>query len=288
MYARGRVDSAEDYWRVRRGDPNLATRVTAVANLASFAVLHGRLREGDSLVNVARAMSATMRGVAPSSFDDSVSKASGLIWFLAQNDRGVRMIDAALARTPLRTLPLEKGAYFNVAMAYANAGRPDKARAVLGQYEREVHDPRYLVLAEPARHQILGEIALAEKRPLDAVHEFWRSDSLADGPDGDCYFCKEVLVGRAYDLANMPDSAITHFERFLSGTFPGRLGIDDQYLPAVHKRLAELYEGRGDAQRAASHYLTFISLWKNADPELQPRVQDAKNRLARLPGLAGR
>lgn len=288
MYARGQLDSAEAYWRARLNDPNLSTRLAAVSNLSSFAVLHGRLRQADSLSGVAREMSARLRGLARNPFDDSLSRAFGYIWYLSQNERGVRMLDEALARTPLRTMPDEHGAYFTVAIAYALAGRADKARVVLGQFDSEVNDTRYRVLAEPARHQVLGEIALAERRPLDAVREFWRSDSLSDGPDGDCYFCKDVLIGRAYDLANMPDSAIAHFERFIGAKFPGRVGIDDQYLPAVHKRLGELYESKGDTQRSASHYVAFIDLWKNADPELQPRVQDAKRRLAELPGVAGR
>jgi tetratricopeptide (TPR) repeat protein len=288
MYSRGQLDSAETYWRGRMTDPNLSTRISAIANLSSFALLHGRLREADSLARSARTMSAAMRGVPVNPFNDSVSKASGVIWFLNENERGVRMLDAVLLRTPLRTLPDEPSAYLNVATAYALAGRPDKARAVMTQYDHEVHDARFRTLAEPAWHQVLGEIALAEKRPLDAVREFWRSDSLSDGPDGDCYFCKDVLLGRAYDLANMPDSAIAHFERYLGAKYPGRLGIDDQNLPAVYKRLGELYDARGDTQRAASHYMAFINLWKNADPELQPRVKDTKDRLARLPGVAGR
>ena len=111
---------------------------------------------------------------------------------------------------------------------------------------------------------------------------------MADGPNGDCYFCKDVLIGRAYDLANMPDSAIKYLERFVDAKFPGRVSIDDAYLPAVHEWLGELYESKGDTQRAASHFAAFIDLWKNADPELQPRVMDAKRRFARLPGVAGR
>lgn len=288
MYARGHLDSAETYWRERINDPNASTRLAATGNLSSFAALRGRLRQADSLFGVAQAMSSRMRGVERSSLDDSVAKASGLIWFLGENERGVRMLDAALARTPLRTAPVEHVSYFNIATAYALAGRPDKARAVLAQYDHEVHDARYLVLAAPARHQVLGEIALAEKRPLDAVREFWHSDSLSDGPDGDCYFCKDVLIGRAYDLANMPDSAVNHFEHFLGAIYPGRLGIDGQYLAAVHKRLGELYEAQGETQRAASHYVAFTDLWKNADPALQPKVQDAKRRLSRLAGVSGR
>jgi hypothetical protein len=43
-----------------------------------------------------------------------------------------------------------------------------------------------------------------------------------------------------------------------------------------------LYEGLGDTAKAIANYRGFIELWKNADPELQPRVADAKRRLARL------
>jgi hypothetical protein len=31
-----------------------------------------------------------------------------------------------------------------------------------------------------------------------------------------------------------------------------------------------------------SHYLAFIALWKDADPELQPKVAEVKARVARM------
>ena len=287
MYARGQTDSAENYWRMLPTDGNPTLKVSALANLAQFAILHGRLHAGDSLGTAARAVNAT-RGVQRSPLNDSLSTAQGIVWFLGENERAVRMLDAALARTPLRTLPEEQRPYFSAAMIYAMAGRVDRARAMLAQYDAEVKDSTTRTLEMPGRHWALGEIAIAEKRPLDAVCEFWKSDSLPDGPDGDCYFCKDVLIGRAFDIANQPDSAIAHFERFLGAKYPSRLGFDDEYLPAVRKRLGELYEAKGDNQRAASNYITFIELWKNTDPELQPKVQDAKRRLARLKDVAGR
>lgn len=33
--------------------------------------------------------------------------------------------------------------------------------------------------------------------------------------------------------------------------------------------------------------MKFVDLWKNADPELQPRVRDAGDRFARLQGQGG-
>jgi hypothetical protein len=37
-----------------------------------------------------------------------------------------------------------------------------------------------------------------------------------------------------------------------------------------------------DWEKAVGHYLKFVELWKNADPELQPKVASVKQRLARL------
>ena len=34
--------------------------------------------------------------------------------------------------------------------------------------------------------------------------------------------------------------------------------------------------------RAHEHYAAFVDLWKNADPELQPKVAAVRRRMARL------
>ena len=53
-------------------------------------------------------------------------------------------------------------------------------------------------------------------------------------------------------------------------------------LPAIHERLGQLYVSMGNTEKAIDHYRAFVELWKNADAELQPRVADARARLARL------
>jgi hypothetical protein len=58
--------------------------------------------------------------------------------------------------------------------------------------------------------------------------------------------------------------------------------MDPIRLPAIRERLGQLYESMGNTQKAADEYRAFIELWKNADPELQPRVADARQRLAKL------
>jgi DNA-binding SARP family transcriptional activator len=51
--------------------------------------------------------------------------------------------------------------------------------------------------------------------------------------------------------------------------------------PAL-KRLGELYEAKGDRKRAREYYEKFVTLWKDADPELQPGVKEVRGRLAKL------
>jgi len=58
--------------------------------------------------------------------------------------------------------------------------------------------------------------------------------------------------------------------------------MDPIRLPAIRERLAQLYEALGQPEKAAEQYRAFIELWKDADQELQPRVSDARQRLAKL------
>ncbi len=67
--------------------------------------------------------------------------------------------------------------------------------------------------------------------------------------------------------------------RCLANTNVGRINPDTWWIGPAHKRLGELCEARGDAKRAAEQYAAFVELWKHADPELQPRVAEARARL---------
>ena len=58
--------------------------------------------------------------------------------------------------------------------------------------------------------------------------------------------------------------------------------IDAVYRAGTHKRLGELYEARGDRQKALGHYLQFVELWKNADPDLKPKVREVRAKIDRL------
>ena len=53
------------------------------------------------------------------------------------------------------------------------------------------------------------------------------------------------------------------------------------------RRLGELYEARGDRQKALEYYDRFVALWSDADAEFQPQVDDIRRRIAALAGERG-
>ncbi|HEY4139729.1 MAG TPA: hypothetical protein VGN65_14805, partial [Casimicrobiaceae bacterium] len=118
--------------------------------------------------------------------------------------------------------------------------------------------------------------------PADAVREIWKRDSLPDGPSSSCEHCLDFDLGRAYDLADKPDSTIKYWERYLADTYTRSPSRDGPILAGVHKRLGEIYEAKGDLPKAESHFTSFLELWSNADPELQPKVTEVKKRLAAI------
>jgi tetratricopeptide (TPR) repeat protein len=91
-------------------------------------------------------------------------------------------------------------------------------------------------------------------------------------------------LGRAYDAAGNRDSAIAIGERYTRTPDVYRFLVDWLELAAAHKRLGGLYEQSGNVESAVEHYNEFVELWKDADPELQPQVEDVRRRIARLVG----
>ena len=54
------------------------------------------------------------------------------------------------------------------------------------------------------------------------------------------------------------------------------------YLAISHLRRGEIYESLGQEEQAVEHYSRFIELWRDCDPELQPLLEDAKEKLSEL------
>jgi hypothetical protein len=54
------------------------------------------------------------------------------------------------------------------------------------------------------------------------------------------------------------------------------------FLPAAALRQAEIYEALDEPTKAAEQYAEFVEMWRDADPELQPIVEEVRANLKRL------
>jgi tetratricopeptide (TPR) repeat protein len=126
-----------------------------------------------------------------------------------------------------------------------------------------------------------GEIALAEGKGREALVAFRK------GAAKSCPACAAMTYARAFEQLGQADSTIYWYEKVLASTTNRMFQVFARRLARTYKRLGELYEAKGDLKNAIQRYSDFIALWKDADTSLQPAVQDARDRVAKLQAKRG-
>ncbi len=170
------------------------------------------------------------------------------------------------------------GAFNGLAWACAGFGDATCAR----EFAARSGMPEDPGLLDPWWHHALrGEIALAEGSHDEAIRRFRFRDQAG------CWSCSESSVGRVLRARGELEAAADAFDRFLESPSPGRVREREWEVPLVHLWAARLREELGDAPRARHHYTRLLELWEGADPELGPRLDEARAALARLGGGAG-
>jgi serine/threonine-protein kinase len=257
-------------------------RAEAHRHLAIVAAVRGQLMEAER--HLRDAMAARLNAGRTDQYLAEVILLTSLTAAVAgEPARAVSELERALARHPLRSLQPVYRPYLDLATAFARAGRVDRARALLAEYE-QVRDPRWHVLGviygAKRRKALLelswGDIAVAERRWPTAIARFRAAVAEEATPAFGL-----ADLGRAYDLTGESDSAIAVYERYLdapdvfdeSSTDRGTLAIE---LAGIYRRLGELYRQRGESGKAKAYSARFVELWKDCDPKLRPQVIQAR------------
>jgi tetratricopeptide (TPR) repeat protein len=311
LVAQGKVDEAErilaDFARRVPGHPTVATSEVALAgarfdyergervtrefgeanrssafwsiytsfNLATLSEVRGRLADAERYLTEAIA-AAEDQGDLALVVGAHVRLAFYDLMFRGEAARAVERVEATLQRHPLETMSLLERPYLTLATFYALAERPERARAYLNEAERATEADRGRD-SEGDVEATAGLVALAEGNLPRAIEQIRAAD------EGACSICTLPFLGHAYDEAGQPDSVVAIYERYVNTPWLYRLGSSDWFaLANVYERLAGLYEMRGDTEQALIYYNRFVELWKDADPELQPRVEAARRAVERL------
>ena len=67
------------------------------------------------------------------------------------------------------------------------------------------------------------------------------------------------------------------YERYLATPWLWRYEADAAELGWAMKRLAELYDARGETAKASAMRGRLLELWRRADPELQPVIAEVRD-----------
>ena len=288
---RGQYDSsAAIFERLRSAyaESRMVRLNTARAH-GDLARLQGRLTEAyRHAVAAARERYPAASGDTLTKLVTGFERGADEIALLEQPARGLSRLRAVMEGGALQQVDPIDRPYLEAAYLYARAGRPELARQALAARLQALDVDSMFGPLSPDRYEynyrkeIEANIAAAEGRVAEALrllretgdtspHRPW---ALSD-------------IGRIHDAAGQPDSALTAYELYLSSTALQRIELDARDLARVLFRSAELLEARGESAAAAERYGRFIALWRNADPELQPRVGEARRRLAALTAEPG-
>ena len=283
--ARGDYDRAEKWLRDQRAalPRDLTLQQMSTRRLAALATLRGQLvdaeRYWNEVLEAAAPASAAMR------LEAALALARQDLLLRGSPGRAVRRLDEALARSPLDAMPLMDRPYLALAVVYAQAGRLERAKSLIVAFRRDV--PPELRYARTASDGVrledlaTGVIALEDGKFTVAVGDLRRADQ------GNVESAVLPMLGLAFERSGRADSAIAVYERYLRPEMRAGIGVDVDWLAIAHRRLARLYERRGDVARAALHYSHFVRLWERADAELQTQVRDVRLRLRELGASAG-
>jgi tetratricopeptide (TPR) repeat protein/TolB-like protein len=277
--AMGRKDftKADEVTTAAYNDPKAASqRDFASLVRMQLSSVRGQIRQAlrfyGETESILAARSDTKMPVLRASLDSAWVRA----FYFGEVAQARELVRKALAAVPMESLPAsERQWQYLIAIAQAS-GDAAAARAALRSFERDL--PQMGVTQAPgALAEARANVALAEGRAAEAIPLFRE----ADRTYASCLRCAMVNFARAFDLDGQRDSAIAYFQRYVNSP-AGDMFLDQDWLAGSYKRLGELYEAAGDLPKAVTNLEKFVELWKDADPELQPKVRDARERLTRI------
>jgi tRNA A-37 threonylcarbamoyl transferase component Bud32/tetratricopeptide (TPR) repeat protein len=266
-------------WAIARGMEGFKSEPLAVEIGAylHFAVAQraGKLRQAIASLMTARQV-ALQRGSRMHVYSGFTDQAYHDVYFRGDSARAVRLLDSLLKVVPMESLPPRDRNYSSFTYVYMHAGRPDRIRELVRAQERD--DPKaFDELQVPILPLQRGVLARVEGRPADALRHFREASRV-----GASRWVAPRIALAHLDLGQK-DSAVVYFERFLNSSTIDLDGfIEAAWLAEVRQRLAELYEERGEVDKAHALYAALVEQWRYADPELQPQVRKFRDRMRQL------
>lgn len=185
---------------------------------------------------------------------------------------GLPIADEMLEQAAAR-LPEDDGTPNLLAAAYAiDLGQWDRYESILSLMRQRLES------AEAAGDSSEIDLARFHLRSAEAIGlmERGRLEEAAAAFEAlrSPWWTHRWWLGQIYLELGRPRDAIQWLNTFVS--------ISGAYWPLAHLYLGKAFEELGDDEQARASYAAFLDMWRDADPELQPLVEEARAALVRL------
>lgn len=163
------------------------------------------------------------------------------------------------------------------ALAFARAGDTSRAETLANELSRQF--PSDTLLQQYWLPTIRGSIALSRRKPVQALDQL-RPVSYelgANGPFvGNMYAV--YIHGEAFLAAGQGKEAAAEFQKFADHR---SIAANSPLAALARLGLGRAYAFQGDTSKARAAYQEFLTIWKEADPDI-PILKQAKAEYARL------
>jgi tetratricopeptide (TPR) repeat protein len=244
-------------------------------NLAGALAIRGKLAEADRMQRTL-SEERSGRGDATNAMEVELLRVIPIALYREDPRAAKLALDAVLRSHPLDRLqpqerPLLAGIY-----AATSAGDHDLATRLLEEFGRNrgnIPGRAWGFLLQLARGQVLS---MKKESLPEGLAAFRKAAAV-------CAYCAEAPLGLAFERAGMADSALAHYQHWADvGEQIWEAGVYYHWAPLAYFRLGELYQAKGDTLKAVDYYGRFTELWREADPEFQPKVKEVRLRIADL------
>ena len=244
-------------------------------NLAGALAIRGKLAEADRMQRTL-SEERSGRGDATNAMEVELLRVIPIALYREDPRAAKLALDAVLRSHPLDRLqpqerPLLAGIY-----AATSAGDHDLATRLLEEFGRNrgnIPGRAWGFLLQLARGQVLS---MKKESLSEGLAAFRKAAAV-------CAYCAEAPLGLAFERAGMADSALAHYQHWADvGEQIWEAGVYYHWAPLAYFRLGELYQAKGDTLKAVDYYGRFTELWREADPEFQPKVKEVRLRIADL------
>ena len=275
----GRRDyaAAEDSLRVMaaRHQADASWRDGFLNNLAGVLASRGKLAEANRVLTTL-AEQRRAQGEVGGALEAELARVFPIAVFREDQRAAKAVLDGLLKAYPPERMAEPERPLVSLIQAASIAGDRETATRLFEEFQRHrgnLPGRAWGFVKESMRGQVLS---MRKETLPEALAGFHKSAVT-------CSYCVDPPMALAFDRAGMPDSALRYLERWAdSGENIWEVGWYWDWPPVAYLRLGELYEAKADTAKAIDFYGRFTELWREADPEFQPKVKDIRRRISEL------